>query len=182
MFLLCREKLLVLPLLVIEPVGRADALRLVCLCFEPAGYRILELGLVTHPLREGDIRRPKAMPVEQVAERAQPLQLTGAVDPVARPVAGRLDEAHGLQITQHPRRPPGRLSRLVDREPVHRPRTLPKMCQGALGARPGEARDIACGREGAGAFAAAHEEDRDICRIREPGPDLADPLFAPALG
>src|SRR6476659_3275487 len=131
MCLLCREKCLVLPLLVVEPVGRANVLWLCRLLLEPAGYRILELGLVAHALGECDVRWPEAVPVEQLAQRAQALQLGRAVDPVARPGAGRLDQAHGLEIAQHASRPPGRLSRLVDRESVQRRGTLPQPCQGS---------------------------------------------------
>src|SRR3954451_12235115 len=118
MCLLCSEKLFVLLLLVVEPVGRADVLRLCRLLFEPTGYRILELGLVAHALGKCTAQRPKAGPVGQRAWRAQTLQLGRAVDPVARPGSGRLDQAHGLEVPQHARRPAGRLGGLVDREPI----------------------------------------------------------------
>src|SRR3954451_20637342 len=107
-------------LLVVEPVRRADVLRLFWFLGEPAGYRILELGLLAHALGKRDVRRPKAVPVEQLAQRAQALKLSGPVDPVARPVSWRLDQAHALEITHHSRRPTGRLGCLVDREPLHR--------------------------------------------------------------
>src|SRR4051794_753947 len=120
MRLLCSEQFLVLALLIIEPVGRTHVLRLGCLFLEPTGYRILELGLVAQALGERNVRRPKAVPVEQLPQRPQTLELGGAVDPVARPGAGRLDQAHGLQIPQHSRRPTGRLSGFIDRQAVQK--------------------------------------------------------------
>src|SRR3954451_24397728 len=129
-YLLCGEMVLVLRLVVVEPVGRANVLRLLCFFFEPAGYRICKLGLVAHALGEGDVRRPEAVPVEQFTQRPQTLQLARTVDPVARPGAGRLDQAHALEITQHSSRPSGRLRCLVDRKPVQRGGTLPQLCQG----------------------------------------------------
>src|SRR3954452_22491345 len=118
MFLLCDEKSLMLLLLVVEPVGRTHVRWPLRLLLEPAGHLVLQIGLGAHALRERDVRRAEPVPVEQLAQRPKALELGRSVDPVARPVAGRLDEADALEVPQHPRRPTGRLSGLVNREPL----------------------------------------------------------------
>ena len=50
----------------------------------------------------------------------QPLELRGAVQPVAGCRARRLHETELLDVAQHPRRPPGGRRGLVDRQGCHR--------------------------------------------------------------
>ena len=69
---------------------------------------------------EGDVGQPQLVPLEQLAQRAQALQLGRAVEAVARAGARRLDQPDALDVAQHARRPAGRLCGLVDRQGVHR--------------------------------------------------------------
>jgi hypothetical protein len=55
---------------------------------------------------------------QQLAQRAQPLQLAGSVEPVAGRRALWLDEARTLDVAQHAGRPAGDLGSLVDGQGV----------------------------------------------------------------
>src|SRR3712207_5110308 len=71
------------------------------------------------------------MGAQQLAQRAQPLELTGPVEPVARRRALWLDEARTLDVAQHAGGPAGGLGSLVDGQGVlHGRPTLPRVCQG----------------------------------------------------
>jgi hypothetical protein len=59
------------------------------------------------------------MALEQVAQRAQALELARSVEAVAGRRARRDHEARLLDIAQHPRRPAGRRGRLVHGQGVH---------------------------------------------------------------
>src|SRR5215213_6873679 len=109
-----------LSLLPKEPVARVHALRKRRPFLEPAveGGAQLRIGGVA--LGERDVGEGAVEPGEQLAQRAQALQLARPEDAVALRRALRLDQARALYVAQHSRRPTGRLSGLVDGEPLHR--------------------------------------------------------------
>ena len=86
---------------------------------EPAVDGAAQLGVGAQAQRERDVGEAELVALEQLAQRAQALQLGGAVEPVAGAGALGLDEPDALDVAQHARRPAGRLRGLVDRQGVH---------------------------------------------------------------
>ena len=86
---------------------------------QPALHRVAQVSFARHPAREGDVRQRDVEPRQQLLERAQALQLTGAVEPVAGGGARRRHQPGLLDIAEHPRRPAGRRRGFVDRQGLH---------------------------------------------------------------
>ena len=76
-----------------------------------------------HLALERDLGDAQVVGCEQVAQLLQPLDLTGAVVPVAALGAQRRNEPGLFEIPKHPLRPSGRVGCLLDRERLHRGQT-----------------------------------------------------------
>src|SRR3954470_25034852 len=126
------EQALVLLLLPAEPVALVHALRLLGGRLEPGVDGVAHVRVVAQALGERDVGEPAVVLGEQLAQGAKPLQLCRAEDAVAGCRAVRLDQPDALQVAEHPGRPSGGLSRLVDGQAVgHRRPTLARLCQGS---------------------------------------------------
>ena len=84
-----------------------------------ASVGLAQRRLAAQAQREGEVGEPDVVLVQQLAQRAQALELGRPVEAVAGRRAGGLDEPDALDVAQHARRPAGRLRRLVDRQRVH---------------------------------------------------------------
>ena len=113
------EQSFVLLLLEAQPVRGGHLVGALGLGFQPGLGRAPQTGLLAQAPRERDVGEADVVLGEQLAQRAQALQLGGTVEAVAGRGAGGLDEPHTLYVAQHARRPTGRLRRLVDRERIH---------------------------------------------------------------
>src|SRR5205085_3847327 len=108
------EQALVLLLLPAQPVIRGDALRATRRVLEPRVHGLLELLVLAHSLGERHVREPAIEAVQELAQRAQQLELLGTEGAIAGPGPRRLDQADALEIAQHSRRPPRGFRSLVD--------------------------------------------------------------------
>ena len=79
------EQPLVLVLLPAQPVGRRDVLGAPGLGLEPGVDRAPQVGVAAQPAGEADLRQADLEALQQLAQRAQALQLGGAVEAVAAP-------------------------------------------------------------------------------------------------
>ena len=70
-------------LLPAQPVGGVDVLRALRLGLEPRLDRLAQLGVAPQAQREADLREAELVAFEQLAQRAQALQLGRPVEPVA---------------------------------------------------------------------------------------------------
>ena len=127
------EEALVLVLLPAQPVCGVDALGLGGLGLEPRLDRVAEVGLTAQTEREAHVAEADVELRQQLAQRTQALKLLGPVEAVAAGRALGLEKSDALDVAKHARRPSGRLRRFVDRQSVHSPATLSRLCQGLLG-------------------------------------------------
>src|SRR5689334_1826698 len=106
-------------LLPAQPVVGRDALGAARGGLEPGVELLAQPLVLAHALGEGHVGKTTVEALEQLAQGAQPLQLTRSEYAIARSGPRRLDQADALQIAQHSRRPAGCLGSLVDGQPVH---------------------------------------------------------------
>src|SRR5918996_6657359 len=92
------EQRLVLPLLEAQPVVGRDSFGPLRLGLEPALDRPAQLLLGAHSLGERHVREGAVEPGEQLAQRAQALQLPRSEDAVAGLGAPGLDQAGALYV------------------------------------------------------------------------------------
>src|SRR5947209_1121359 len=122
---------LVLVLLEAQPVRRLDLVGTARLGLEPRLDRLAQGGVGGHPGREGHVGQRHVEAGQELLQRPQALQLSGAVEPVARRRPRRGDQPGPLDVPEHAGGPSRRLRRLVDGEGLHRGATLAWLCQGS---------------------------------------------------
>src|SRR5919201_3500259 len=108
------EQALVLLLLPAQPVVRGDALRAPWGGLEPRVHGLAELFVLAHSLGEGHVREGAVEAAQQLAQRAQTLELLGAELAITGLGPRRQDQADALEIAQHSRRPASGFRSLVD--------------------------------------------------------------------
>ncbi len=92
--------------------GRADPVQRT----EPVVNGSGELGIGPDPQFERDIGDAEVVPVDQVAQPLEPLDLARAVTAMAARTAKGGDQACLFEVAQHPLRPAGRLGGLLNRQ------------------------------------------------------------------
>src|ERR687894_2778617 len=95
-----RQQLRVLVLLPAQPLRRRNVLGTGRLGLEPGVDGCGQLLVAAQPHREADVSESDVEARDQLAQRSQALQLTGAVEPVAGLRALRLDEPGALDVAQ----------------------------------------------------------------------------------
>jgi hypothetical protein len=111
----------VLVLLEAQPVAGGDVVGALRLRLEPGVDGSPQLGVGAQTLGEALLAQADVEVLQQLAQRAQALELGGAVEPLAALRARGVEQADALDVTQHAGRPARRLGRLVDGEGVHEP-------------------------------------------------------------